>query len=222
MPTSPSLLQLADNYWLIAHDEYTGRGHVSQHAIGLGLAGCLLAELTVCTPMRISFRPNGTVIVLDRTPTADRVGATLLDHIVAEVDNPNGVHHIRDWLTFLSGVGYQWVTQRLLGKRVVEEIKVRQGLRKVTQFCVKDPNDAVMPAIHVAPRLRARTPLTAWDIAFARFAHITNLGARFDPEATEATWAYLQALQEGLPGPLQFVLAETEAAFGAAVLAHRI
>lgn len=219
MPTPRHRLRLADNYWLIAHDE-RGRGHVSQHAIGLGLAGSILGELLLFD--KITFTPHGALQVLNGAPPPDRVGATVLDHIKTELVNPNGVVQIRDWINYLSGVGYSWVAQRLLDIHVVEQVRERQGLRKVIQYRVVDLNDAMLPAVHVASRLRAREPLKVWDIVFALFAHITNLGSRFDPDASDASWAYLRALQEGLPPSLQFLLAETESMYGAAVLAHRI
>jgi hypothetical protein len=221
MPTSRHLLRLADNYWLTAHDQ-RGRGCVSQHAIGLGLAGCLLGELVIS--QKIIFTTRGTVKIINPSPPPDRVGATLLGLIKDEVTEPNGVVQIRDWLNYLSGVGYPWVAQRLLENRVVEEVQVRQGLRKVNQFHVLDVNNLMEPAVHVSSRLRGRTPLEVYDVAFARFVYITNLASRFDPDLDEASWSYLRSLQDvlGFPPSLQFVLAETESMYGAAVLAHRI
>jgi hypothetical protein len=107
---------------------------------------------------------------------------------------------------------------------VVEEVQVRQGLRKVNQFHVLDVNNLMEPAVHVSSRLRGRTPLEVYDVAFARFVYITNLASRFDPDLDEASWSYLRSLQDvlGFPPSLQFVLAETESMYGAAVLAHRI
>ncbi len=37
--------RLADDLYLLAHHERTGRAHLQPRAVGLGLAGALLAEL---------------------------------------------------------------------------------------------------------------------------------------------------------------------------------
>jgi hypothetical protein len=39
--------RLADDLYLIAHHELTGRPHLAPRAVGLGLAGALLAELVL-------------------------------------------------------------------------------------------------------------------------------------------------------------------------------
>ncbi len=45
--------RLADDLYLVAHHEITGRPHLQPRALGLGLAGGLLAELMLSGSIRI-------------------------------------------------------------------------------------------------------------------------------------------------------------------------
>jgi Golgi phosphoprotein 3 (GPP34) len=54
--------RVADELYLIAHRELTGRAHLAPRAVGLGLAGGLLAELVlvgaICKLQRQSWRKD--------------------------------------------------------------------------------------------------------------------------------------------------------------------
>ena len=45
--------RLADDLYLVAHHELTGRPHLQPRAAGLGLAGGLLAELMLSGSLRL-------------------------------------------------------------------------------------------------------------------------------------------------------------------------
>jgi len=45
--------RVADELYLIAHHELTGRPHLAPRAVGLGLAGALLAELVLADAISI-------------------------------------------------------------------------------------------------------------------------------------------------------------------------
>jgi hypothetical protein len=60
--------RLADDLYLLAHHERTGRPHLQPRAIGLGLAGALLAELMLLGT--ICIRPEGFVVA-NHTPPGD-------------------------------------------------------------------------------------------------------------------------------------------------------
>ena len=49
--------RLADDLYLMAHHEITGKPHLQPRAVGLGLAGALLAELMLVGT--ICIRPDG-------------------------------------------------------------------------------------------------------------------------------------------------------------------
>ncbi len=59
--------RLADDVYLLAHHEVSGRPFLHARVLGLGLAGALLAELVL--EGKIFIRP-GEVVVADRPPNA--------------------------------------------------------------------------------------------------------------------------------------------------------
>ena len=57
--------RLADDLYLMAHHELTGKPHLQPRAVGLGLAGGLLGELMLSGSIRLS---HGTVMGARRHP----------------------------------------------------------------------------------------------------------------------------------------------------------
>jgi hypothetical protein len=80
---------VADDLYLMAHHELTGRPYPHPHALGLGLSGALLAELILIGHIRAD---HGTVAVVDPAPQ-DGLGRAVLGPVLW--------HLVRDWLAFL-------------------------------------------------------------------------------------------------------------------------
>ena len=57
--------RLADDLYLVAHHEITGRPHLQPRALGLGLAGGLLGELALAGTIRLT---RGLVVTGGRHP----------------------------------------------------------------------------------------------------------------------------------------------------------
>jgi hypothetical protein len=72
--------RLADDLYLMAHNDISGKPHLQPRAIGLGLAGGLLAELMLVGKIRIS--PGG-VAVADRAPPEDVLARCVLGLLYA-------------------------------------------------------------------------------------------------------------------------------------------
>ncbi len=74
---------IADELYLMAHDDMTGRPFLQPRAIVLGLAGGLLAELMLLDKLRLSHRwvvtgVDGTFIWTPRSLPAPRSGCPSL------------------------------------------------------------------------------------------------------------------------------------------------
>lgn len=217
-------LYLADNLWLIGHDEYTGKGRVTEHTIGLGLAGSLLGELILHGSIDLS--PRKEIIVLNRTPLNDVVANTLLTKIIDEYAQPPSrrVTQTRDWLNWLADFSYRWVAQRLIDNGMVTRSETRKmfGLSREVRHCVTDVNNAVLPAVRISTRLAERQPLSAPDLAFAKLALASGLERYLLLDVGKNERDYLNRLLAVLRDSLSSVIAETESAIGDAVLSHRI
>jgi Golgi phosphoprotein 3 (GPP34) len=60
--------RLADDLWLLAHHEVTGRPHLRPRQLGLGLAGGLLAELMTGPHPAIRLRHGGLLEICPEVP----------------------------------------------------------------------------------------------------------------------------------------------------------
>lgn len=89
--------RLADEFFLMAHDEATGKPRLAERIAALGLAGALLGELAV--ESRIELR-QGTVTVVDSSPCADELAGRVLEFLKQEE------HPTRTWLAFFAQSAY--------------------------------------------------------------------------------------------------------------------
>ena len=86
---------VADDLYLLAHDDRTGRALLPPRPLGTGLAGALLAELMLAR--LIGLRSDTAVMVAYDAPPAAVQGHVLLALIAAEP----GPLPVRAWLGFL-------------------------------------------------------------------------------------------------------------------------
>jgi hypothetical protein len=87
--------RLADDLYLLAHHDVSGKPHLQPRAIGIGLAGALLAELMLSG--KICVRSD-VVMVADPTPPEDGLASSVLSLVLSEHEQ----HAARDWLLFLA------------------------------------------------------------------------------------------------------------------------
>jgi len=109
--------RVADDLYLIAHHEITGRPYLSPRGVGIGLAGGLLAELMVAETPAVTldrgcvlpvYRPNRRPVAHYGRPD-ELVPGHLLDLITAESEP----RPVRDWLLFLGRTSAADVAERL-------------------------------------------------------------------------------------------------------------
>src|SRR5260370_2762143 len=87
--------RLADDLYLMAHHEATGRLLLHPRAAGLGLAGALLAELALAGAIDIF---GGQVAAAGPAPPEDGLARGVLGQVRGE----HAQHPARDWLAFLA------------------------------------------------------------------------------------------------------------------------
>src|SRR6202035_3919680 len=86
--------RLADDLYLMAHNDSTGRPYLQPRAAGIGLAGALLAELLLVGGATIS---SDRAVTAGGTPPADQLTALIYSQIAGELEQlPAG-----QWLQFL-------------------------------------------------------------------------------------------------------------------------
>ncbi|MEU5529345.1 GPP34 family phosphoprotein [Micromonospora chersina] len=211
-PDRPALL--ADEFFLIAHDDQTGRPRLHQSAITHGLAAALLGELAAAG--RISF-DRGHIYVLDHRPPADALQHLILDRLIGEPQHTA----TRTWLSYLAATAHDEVARRLWQAGTVEPQQQRKFLRMVTVHVPTDMNVAAWSWARLSTKLRQYEELDPFDLALAGIAASCRLDQFILDGAPYAVGAHLRRLLAAAPQPMRELLADLDTAIGNTVLSHR-
>jgi hypothetical protein len=99
--------RVADELYLMTHHELAGRAHLAPRAVGLGLAGALLAELILADAITVEA---GTVT----SAWPGGAGDTLTGAVAGQIVGENPPRPVGDWLAFLARTAAQDVASRLV------------------------------------------------------------------------------------------------------------
>jgi len=221
----------------LAHDE-RGRSRLHARATGIALAAGVLAELILSGHVtirdsRVSARPLNRVgeafpdsraglIGPDRyPPPADSVGHAVYEQIAHEPQ----AHQVRTWLGGLAPTITEAVAGRLtrLGLVTTEQTGM---LRRTNRYVPIDINAGAAISVRLARRFTRQDPQLDWDDAvlggLSRATGLINQVLHDDPtgEGRRHLTQVMHQIRVQEP-PLIDLLANTEAAIGDAVLAHR-
>jgi Golgi phosphoprotein 3 (GPP34) len=204
--------RLADDLYLIAHHDVSGRARLQPRAAGLGLAGGLLAELMVAA--RITVRP-GMVTVTPGPDPGDELARQVLRQVAAEREQ----HGPRDWLGFLSGTAVAGVAERLGEAGYLSPVSRRRPLRP--RWVPPDPDCAFAAISRGRAALDPGRRAGVAGAALAGLAGACGLGPllmRYAPPGARRP----EDAAAFLPPALQYLIAQTRAAVDTAVLAQRM
>src|ERR1022692_371753 len=129
--------RVADDLYLMAHHEVTGKPFVQPRALGTGLAGGLLGELMLGAS--ISLRPDGAVLP-GRTWPGDELARHVRDLIAAEHEP----HPVWEWLLFVARTAANDVAGRLERSGYVTR---SGGRRHPERWVPVDPDWAFSPLL---------------------------------------------------------------------------
>jgi len=207
-------MALADEFFLLAHDDRSGRPRLHPRANGLGHAAALLGELMLTR--RIELR-SGLLLVTHPRPMEE----PLADAVLGQICDERSALDAHTWLAFLARGAADAVGQRLTRAGRVAPTRLRRGLRLATRYVPTSLNDAAWPAARLRLLLSRGEPMSASDALLGGLVHACGLLGHVlwdnDPGALD----YLGRLVIRLPLTAQELIAETEAAVGNAVLAAR-
>lgn len=205
---------LADDVFLMAHDDVTGRPFVQPRALGLGLAGGLLAELMLPGQLRLY---RGLVVAGSAGAPADQLGYGVLNLVHSEREQ----HPVGDWLAFLARGAADDVAIRLVRAGYLQRAWSRRLRRRDAQWLPTDPDCAFAALSRARPTLEAgRT--TIYAATLTGLAVACGLGHRLLPYGPPDARQHLHSAVARLPPDLGELIAQTQAAVDKAVLAHRI
>ncbi|MEH1098981.1 GOLPH3/VPS74 family protein [Micromonospora sp. CPCC 205561] len=202
---------IADEFFLITHNDSRGKAKLHPSATGLGLAGGLLGELLLRGHVTIS---SGLVAVVDRRPPADALAHTVLDQVVGETQQ----HPVRTWLSFLAPTATASVGERLVRAGVLRRRENRRLLRTTVSYLPIDLNAVAWPATRLRALLDRPEPPSVPDGLLLGLVVAAGLSREVLWSAGPRAHHRLNVLLPALPPPLRDLVAHTEAAVGAAVL----
>ncbi len=204
---------LADDLFLMAHDDVTGRPFLQPRAIGLGLAGGLLAELMLSGQLGMS---RGVVIATNPGAPDGQLAGDVLSLVFTERDR----HPVCDWLAFLARRAAADVAVRLVGAGYLQEAWSRRR-RRSGQWVPVDADCAFASLSRARPALEA-AGATAYSATLAGLAVACGLGTRLLPCGPPDARLRVRDAVARLPPSVQELIAQTQAAVDKAVLIHRV
>ncbi|GAB3142315.1 hypothetical protein GCM10027290_16530 [Micromonospora sonneratiae] len=206
--------RLADQLFLIAHDNHTGKPVAGPDALDAALAGAVLVELTL--DGRIRF-VDGKVQVADHRLWREAVTDEVLGEIVRRGDG----HHRQAWLSHLK----PWVRERV-GRRLVDAGLVSRretrglSLRVTVRWPGMDPDAVARPRVRLGAVLAQHDRLDVKTAALAALVHaggMTRVLNLFDRSVTDR----LGVAQRLLPPVLGDLVKAVEEVVAAAALTIR-
>ena len=204
---------MADDLYLMSHHERTGRLLLSARAAGLGLAGALLAELMLAGCVHLT---GGHLDATGPARADDELTARVLG-VLASEQPPRPV---ADWLAFLSRTASADVAGRL--ERAGYLVAGPPLPWRAARWRPADPDCAFAPVTRVKSALSSARPADVQSVALAGLVAACGLGARLATYLPPGSRARMEQTVALLDPSLRELIAQTQAAVGAALLAHRI
>lgn len=216
MPGSAALTGtglVADDLYLMAHHEATGRPYLHPRSLGLGLAGALLADLVLSGNARID---RGTVVAEGEPPPEDGLALSILGELVRQ----GRWHPARDWLTLLARTSAGAVAHRLARSGYLRQAEP-QRWRRTPAWMPADPDCAFAALVRVKAALDSARPHDDRSVVLAGLATACGLGSRLLPYGPPNARRCLDDKISQLDPSLRDLVAHTQAAVDSAALSHR-
>ena len=202
---------VADDLYMLAHDDQSGRPLLQPRPLGIGLAGALLAELMLGGS--ITLWQSGVAVARGPWPEDE-----LERHVLSALTGETEPHPVREWLLFFARTAAADVARRLENAGYL----ARSGRRvpwRPPRWIPVNPDWVFAALLRVRPAADPTRP-AAYGAALAGLAAGSGLGFRLDqyrPSASRTAGDGAGWLDAGLC----HLIAQVQAAVDSAVLAHR-
>jgi hypothetical protein len=210
--------RLADDLYLMAHHDVTGRPYLQPRAAGLGLAGALLAELMLSG--QVQAGPAGVALTRIALTGYHRPGDWLAGQVLSYLAAERELRQAGEWLAFLARTAASDVAGRLGGAGYLTRRPARRPWRG-ERWIPADSDCAFAPIGRATSALDPARQLLIPGAALAGLAAACGLGPRLLAHAPASRRRVEEAVAV-LPPGLRYLIAQTQAAVDSAVLAHRV
>jgi hypothetical protein len=201
-------MHLADEFYLIAHQDSTGKPRLQARPAGHGAAAALLAELYLLD--RLTIDEHG-VTVTSAAPIPDPLAHNIMDRMLG---SPAQLA-VHDWLAVLAPTAVQDVADRLTRQGLLEKVEAKRPWGNKQWHVPVSMNEAAWPYARITSRLIAgpAEPLTLPDQILAGLCHATGLTRQMLwGEEQPAARRYLAQVIGELPAPMRALVTETRIA----------
>jgi hypothetical protein len=204
---------LADDLYLLAHHDVTGRPFLRSRALGSGLAGGLLAELMFAGAVRAS---RGRVAITGRAWAGNGLGRSVLSLLATEREP----RLLEEWLAVLGADAPGHVARRLESAGYLTLTGARR-LRREPRWVPVSSDCAFAPLGRMRAVLDPARMAAVPDITLAGLAVACGLGTRLLPYGPPGARRHLDAALRQLGPDLRELIGQVQAAADVAVLSHR-
>ena len=210
---------LADQFYLIAHEDRTGRSRLHPRATGIGLAASLLGELILDNKLRIFA---GDLEIVSNQPPRDGLDHAVLDLLIAQPQHRD----VRTWLAYLSQDAAVRVGERLERSGAVESVTRRRMLSTQTFYMPNNElqrNAAAWAPMRLANILVRGLDMSITDRVLAGLIAATGLTRHvlWDFEVHRHALTQLPTAIGTLPEDFRQLIEQTEASVGSVLAVGR-
>jgi hypothetical protein len=143
-------IELAEQFFLIGHDEFSGKPAVSRDLVECGLVGAMFGGLVIEGRLGVK---DGRVVVLDGLPG----NSELTNRLVQTVDQQPTEHRVRTWAEQLGSYIYPIVAERLVVAGILRRDRGRSVLgRSAERYPAIDLYHAARPRLLLNHVIRHR------------------------------------------------------------------
>lgn len=168
-------IRLADEFFLINHDQLTGKPVLCRDLLGSGLVTALLAELIMEGRLAVN---DGRVTLLDPSSHDDQAA----DFIVTHAATQPRTYPVRTWTEMLDETAYELIARRLLRRGIVRRVRPRRLLGRRRDLFPAARREAVEPVLRLHAVVRnpagvdPHPALSVVLIATAGAEHVLGMG----------------------------------------------
>jgi Golgi phosphoprotein 3 (GPP34) len=200
---------LAADFFLIAHDEFSGKLRISLELLCCGLVGGQLADLIVAN--RLAVEGGRVLVTDDRSEARDEVG----DYVVESISRQTSTHSVRVWVETLQEVLYELIGRREQGGRQLMR-------RRPDRFPATDLLAAARPRLRLEHMLRTPQEFDLPGAILAVLVGAVGVETVLDPEIDRtAARELMTRLEENFPADLRALIEGVRAAAVAVSLTVR-
>ena len=194
-------IDLAEQFFLIGHDEFSGRPAVSNELMECGLVGALFGALVIEGRLGVK---EGKVHALDPEPT----GEDLADKLVATVDRQSSYHRVRTWTEQLGGFAYRTIAERLVDSGTLRREAGRKLLgRPGERYPAVNLYEAARPRLKLNHVIRHREELDLDQAVLAALLTAVGIEAVLGVDMNrESLRTVINSLLRAMPVQLQELL----------------